>query len=56
MTIEELVAELDKLKDNVVVGGRDFEADHHEADMLLLKYINDENVNKAFSAVGRWYS
>ncbi len=34
----------------------DCEYDHLEADKLLLKYINDEEVTHQFENIERWYS
>jgi hypothetical protein len=33
-----------------------FEKDHYEADALLLQYINDPMVTKAFNEIEKWYS
>lgn len=33
-----------------------FDEDHIEADKLLLKYINDEEIEKAFDDIEKWYS
>ena len=34
----------------------DQEIGHKEADILLLRYINDPAITEAFLKVGRWYS
>ena len=34
----------------------DYETSHYEADLLLLEYINDEEIKAAFLALGRWYA
>ena len=53
MDKEKLINELKKLSRNV---DRDFEVTHWKADELLIKYINDKDIKKAFDNVGKWYS
>lgn len=48
LTIEHLLYELRLL-------GGDREADHLEADRLLLEYIDDPEVTKAFENIPKWY-
>ena len=50
MSIEELVAKLELLL------GHDPEEAHAEADRLLLVFINDKRVAKAFEAIEKWYA
>lgn len=50
MNIYELIEELDKLKED------DPETAHINADRLLLKFINDNRVTKAFDKIEKWYS
>ena len=53
MTLEYLIQQL-----NVIVT-RDFsdeETDHKEADRLLLSYIGNPDVTKAFDSICKWYS
>ncbi len=52
MKIEELQFKLAELAD----GGMDKEADHIQADKLLLKYINDKQVTSNFNRIGKWYA
>ena len=32
------------------------EEGHYEADMLLLEYINDEEIERAYKDVPKWYA
>ncbi|MBE3144191.1 MAG: hypothetical protein IMZ61_09750 [Planctomycetes bacterium] len=50
MTPEELA---DKLKD---CQSQDTENCHMAADRLLLEYINNDEVTKAFYALSKWYA
>lgn len=50
MTREELIAALR----HCTTG--DCEADHANADELLLKYINDPEVTAAFNDIDKWYA
>ena len=45
---------LEKLKELIGDCG-DVEATHAEADELLLQYINDPEIEKAFEEVPKWY-
>lgn len=36
--------------------GSDIEADHSEADDLLVKYINDPEITKAYERIDKWYA
>ena len=48
---------LDSLKELAQQGyNTDVEAVHAEADELLLNYINDSEIEKAFENVPRWYA
>lgn len=52
MTLPELIAAL-----NAISGfSEDQEKDHIAADNLLLDYINDPDVRKAFEAIDKWYA
>ncbi|MCK9556366.1 hypothetical protein M0R36_11250 [bacterium] len=51
MTKDELIKRLNEIKDE---GGG--EGGHMEADDLLLEYINDPDISKAFNEIERWYS
>lgn len=53
MNKEYLLEELKKLSGELT---RDYEYTHIKADDLLLKYINDKEITKAFENVGRWYA
>jgi hypothetical protein len=55
MTKEELIAELNKIYDGQD-RYTDVEVDHMNADELLLKYINDNDVTDAFNAIYKWYA
>ena len=47
----ELIKELKKLDECY-----DFESAHYNADRLLIKYINDKEIEDAYDNVGKWYS
>jgi len=51
MTKEELMDELHKLEVN-----DDREDAHIKADSLLLAYINDVDIERAFDAIDKWYA
>lgn len=53
MTKEELIEKLKELKQR---NEREAEGTHIEADELLLKFINDPDVSKAFEDLERWYA
>lgn len=55
MEIEQLIKELNDLNKQSMKGG-DTEIIHIEADELLLKYINDKEVSKAFERINKWYA
>jgi hypothetical protein len=50
MTKDKLLDKLDELK------GYDPEREHMIADSLLLEYINDDMVTRAFNNLKRWYA
>ena len=52
MSKEELIEGLNEIAENSF----DEECDHIEADELLLHFINDEDVKKAFDAIKKWYA
>lgn len=51
MTKEELIKKLFDLTFYY-----DLEKAHIEADILLLEYINDEEITKAFNDIDKWYA
>ena len=51
MTKEELIKKLFDLTCYY-----DLEKAHIEADILLLEYINDEEITKAFNDIDKWYA
>jgi len=53
MDKDTLLKELDKLHCKKY---EDFEEGHIKADELLIKYINDKDIEEAFENVGKWYS
>ena len=54
MTKKELLAKLQKIKQEEYERGAD--CTHEDADELLIEYINDENIKKAFKTLTKWYS
>jgi hypothetical protein len=56
MNKEELVEQLKKLQRNKDEEPYDTEQLHIIADSLLLKFIDDKHVNRAFNKVPKWYS
>lgn len=55
MTIDELIAKLKAIR-NRSIADSDEETDHYEADQLLLEYIGDKKVSRAYNAIDKWYS
>ena len=53
ITYDDLLA---ALRDRRYGSYHDQEIGHKEADILLLRYINDPAITEAFLKVGRWYS
>jgi hypothetical protein len=51
MTKEQLLIALKNLSNN-----NDCEEAHVEADGLLLEYINDAEITKAFQQIEKWYA
>ena len=51
MTRDELVEQL-----KMLAGIGDPECSHVDADELLLEYINDPEVSKAFFSIDKWYA
>lgn len=51
MNKEELLNKLKELQSN-----NDPEHEHHEADKLLLLFINDPKITEEFKKVRRWYA
>lgn len=56
MNKKELIKRLKKECNLGWKDGKDAEDNHIHADDLLLEYINDEEVTKAFEEIERWYS
>lgn len=52
MTIDEALLQLRQLADD----GNDYEADHVNADAILLELIGDAGITEAFKAIGKWYA
>jgi hypothetical protein len=52
---EELIKKLENIE-NLRSGITDAENWHMDADDLLLEYINDKDIEKAFNNVKRWYA
>ena len=55
MSKEELIKKLRELARRSNNGG-DPEVIHPEADELLIEYIGDEKVKKAFDRIKKWYA
>lgn len=53
ISLEALIHSLDCLSKKT---SGDRRTDHIEADRLLLAYINDEEVTKAYDAIHKWYA
>lgn len=53
MTIEEL---LNKINEIVEEKSCPSEDSHYDLDMLLLEYIGDERITKAFNDIDKWYA
>lgn len=53
MTIEDLIHALELINER---SSGDREVDHIEADNLLMDYINDDRVRKAFDEIYKWYA
>ena len=51
MNKEELIEKLKKCEED-----GDTESAHVEADDLLIEYINDPDIRKAYNDIGKWYS
>lgn len=50
-TKDELISMLKKLSES-----DDYEVTHSLADDLIIRYINDEEIENAYNEVGKWYS
>jgi len=50
MDKKELIRNLNKLRK-----GNDVEHSHGEADRLLIEYINDEDIKKAYEKIQKYY-
>lgn len=53
MNKKELIEQLKTITKKIYGDNEDY---HRQADFLLLQYINDEKVTKAFEEVPKWYS
>ena len=53
MSKEELIAALKELLND---DSRDMEANHVDADELLLKFIDDDEIRQAFESIEKYYS
>ena len=51
MTKDELLKKLEDLRTS-----GDVETAHHGADQLLLGYIDDQDIEKAYDKVRKWYA
>ena len=51
MNKTELIKELEKLH-----GDTDIEIAHSRADDLLIDFINDEKITKAYNLIEKWYA
>ncbi len=58
MTRDELLAALRAIADrsSPIFTGGDPEANHGEADQLLIDFINDPDVTAAYGAIDKWYA
>lgn len=52
MTKQELIEKLRNIQKN----NFDLESNHGDADDLLLEYIDDKEVTKAFNDIDKWYA
>ena len=56
MDITKLVYELEQLADQSLQKGADIERIHGLADKLLLEYIKNQDVERAFYRIEKWYA
>lgn len=56
MSKDELILSLNEIRDRQRKGNDDTELSHIDADNLLLDYINDEDIKKAFDELIKWYA
>lgn len=56
MTKPELIASLEAIKARGDDKGGAGEAEHVDADALLVEYIADAEIAEAYSAIGKWYA
>jgi hypothetical protein len=61
MTRKQLIERLQKLAGSTEgwqenMGGESPEGAHVKADRILLEYIGDEEVTKAFDSIDKWYA
>lgn len=56
MTKEKLLERLQSISEAQYSGRWDGEQDHIDADKLLLEYINDSEITKAFNHIHKWYA
>lgn len=53
MEIPELIEELKKIKQKDT---DDLEENHIDADNLLLRFINNKEVSRAYNSIKKWYA
>lgn len=56
MTIETAIEQLNAIKDRQKNNNSDQEADHSDADRILLNVIADQGVWDAYDAINKWYA
>ena len=56
MTIEELIEKLQAIAKLESQGGNDIEANHVNADKLLLEFINNPEVERIYNSFEKWYA
>lgn len=52
MTRDELLEKLRSMKDS----DGDPELDHSDADLAIIEYINDPEIEEAYRAIPKWYA
>ena len=57
LTKKKLLEQLNKLKTRKTeFGSLDKEANHSDADDLLIEYINDPKITEAYNKIEKWYA
>ena len=54
--LNKLIYDLEQLADQSLQEGADIEQIHYLADKLLLEYIKNQDVERAFYRIEKWYS